>query len=64
LFIVYADFDSSSFGEVRTFYEIKANIKNEIFLLSLHMSFAKYTEKCHCHVEGVDLVVNVNECVL
>jgi len=33
LFIVYADFDSSRLCEVRTFYEIKANNKNEIFLL-------------------------------
>jgi len=42
---------------------LKQILKMKFFLLSLHMSFAKYTEKCHCHVEGVDLVVNVNACV-
>jgi hypothetical protein len=37
--------------------------KMKISYFSLHMSFAKYTENCSWHVEGVDVAVNLNACV-
>jgi len=41
----------------------KQILKVKFSYFSLHMSFAKYTENCHCHVEGVDVAVNLNACV-
>lgn len=62
LFIVYADFDSSSLVRSGRFMRLKQILKF-FFYFSLYMSFAKYTENCHWHIEGVDVAANLNACV-
>jgi len=45
------------------FMRSKQIIKMKFSYFSLHMSFAKYTENCHWHIEGVAVAVYLNACM-